>query len=416
MPTPRRKSKASNRTVQRKVFNSLLFFEHARELSQGSRKSSTSSMSERNMTYLGNGNNEELLENAQLCKIRELNDRIAYQKAKRKSFCKLNQLKMMRIRFRGVREKTVSAKRAKQIVANNRASDDHTCEKLNSLSVRDDLNKPKAKDLIENFEQAPNKNSPTKKKKDSVQWDPSIETNNKKSSGNRKWNSIICKLGSEPTSVRPPHPTRRQRSGTFPLSADQCPHDIEIPFINAEQETNADSNIRFDDAVKLPRLSRTDIKVLKKIDASLVRDGTIKNKSNLYKDVDRKQSIFRRNTVVKIPQLPMGRKMYKGGRDAEVGQKISLPQLHVNRGPSKNSVDEATKRRQSMNQSRRVSQFQDRKVSIGVIQQQQNDAIEMKSKRFGFPLPQTSMLLKKRLSETFKELESCRYLRTYRKW
>ena len=418
-----------NNVIQRKSFWSLLLDDDARKLSQGNRKSSTSSMSQRSYSYAANNDDDddEVSERAQLSKLREITKRIAYEKARRKSFCKLSQLKKMRIRLRGTREKTFSAKKAKSKAHGDDIGD--TSETLSGLSISD-AGGDKIGNLMQDgknftdhcvfdeYKEITWRDSiSTERKKVSVQWDSSLvekrcytkndELLERSKGDNGKRGSLA---ESTQNLLRAPIQHGRRRSGTFPLSQDQAPDVIHVPPIDRTRKAQFDrndrtkANAKYQNDGKLPRLSRADIKVLEDIDALLIRNGTIKSKfgSRVGTNV-RKPSLLRNNTSTALP--PMNQNL----------SQLAERKMSFKGNMQGSTDDEKNTRRKSLNQKRRVSQLQEKRASIVATQQQKNQTNERMYNPIGFPLIENSTFFKRRLSEAFRELESCRYLRMYKK-
>lgn len=429
----RRKSQAPKRTSLRKASRSLFAADNMLKPTL-QRKSSETSIVGEVLRYFGDKEDDVRAENEQLSKIRDLNTRIAHRTAKRKSFSKVAQLRRMRVQLLGAREETPIEKKARKKLNDSSSMEDLACESLYSLSMSDndsreeDFDECIASKLCiqerEELKQEKKYFAKWAKKSEKDKIDDYSKENapilSSKILENSKRTSVKSTLNPKSCTQKSSLQLGRTRSDTFPRPEDTLRRkDGKVRFNSANNESG-DAIRGSQRGMRLPNLIRSNVKVFGNVDGA---DRVVKNKLQFTNGnlTDRKiatQDVQHRNAFVKSPPNSSSVKMQNRGRNLSMDQKSSLPHLTTDKVNSRRksaNFDDDENRRQFTYQKKQASSFQERKVSLNVNQQQTNNISEEKSNRFDLPRLETSVLLKKRLSQSFRELESCRYLRIYRK-
>ena len=353
-------------------------------------------------------------ENEQLHKVRDVQDRIAKHKARRKSFTKVNARKSIKIHLHGTREKVLSEDQC----------EDGDCTSGDEAvfwepeAAKEEVN-VKVTNVLESFsidrtDDAEKIFEPKlfiKKKKQSVSW--AVEDKN----ASRRQSVRKGLLGAEFGRKASVDVLGRKRSETFPRSHCDNPIDeVENEITTRKKDSKAYwSKEDCTGRDKLPRLSYSHIKTLCNLDRVLQAEGS--NRSLFYRRGTKAYDVLeKRRSTVKIPALP--------DRNPSLNKRLSITVPKAEFPVLRNSNNNTTNRRVSrgnqelvekdFNQERRGTLW-DAKIPHTFRSNQSRAVDEGGNKGIVSPFPSMPRLKNKRLSEAFREIKECRYLRLYSK-
>merc|ERR1712141_36094 len=374
---------------------------------------------------------EELTENCQLYRIREISNRIAHEKAQRKSFCKYNQIRKIRIQLLGAKNDTSFIKKLKPTT--HRLYSNYDNEKALNSKVSDgwdgsdkELSRHRKLGLgncsTEPFESLDKQISPALvgNKKFNIQRNSWVGSENDNHSTNDdlsqktmernkvgRWTSIANRFRSGQFHHKGMGKNQRIQSGATPLSQEDTPSNVQRDrkeSLESNDINKGQASLKYQNKGRFPRLKHAEIKAFEDLDPILVKEETLKVRpdgGNVPDQGTRKSSLLISTTKGMFPSF--------GDKRKSLTTSEGIVHLNVGKSNPEISLDDERKRRKSLYQSRILAQFQDRK---SFSQQQRTSIDEKMNSKFQFST--NGRTAQRRLSDEFRMLESCRYLRIYK--
>ena len=375
---------------------------------------------------------EESTENSQLHRIREIGNRIAHDKAQTKSFSKYNQIRKIRIQLLGTGDDTSTIKKLKPTAYGHYSNYDS--ETVFSLKINDGWEGSDKEPIwyrkmgpdrcsIGSFESFDKQDSPPSvgNKKFNVQRNSWVGSENDYRSTNEdisqkaigrsqtgRWSAVANRFRSGQFYQKGMSKNQRKQGSTSSMPQEDIPNSVQRDRTESQESSDmnkAQAFLKYQNKGKLPRLRQTDVKAFENLDSLLAKEATLKGKPDgggyLLDQGTGEPSLLFSTTKGTFPSFKDERKSLTTLDSVGFGQNnnlLSNPEA---------SLDDEGKRRKSLYQTRILGQFQDKKT----FNQQQRANID---ERVNNKAPFSTRMIQRRLSDEFRRLESCRYLRVYK--
>ena len=347
---------------------------------------------------------EEPSENAQIYRIREISNRIAHEKAKRKSFCKCSQIRMIHIHLLGTKDKPISLKTVKPKAYYDYVSNgsEKFCDRRESCHSQV-------------FGGGGDKQ--WKSRASSENGYPSRGVGIKKEASNRtqkgRWALIASHFRLGQYSFRGTIKSERLQSKLY---QEELPTGIQRSRV-AESIPNGKGQIYVSLQQKndrsMPTLRHPEVEAFDSPEA-LQEDAAAKNNDFLDQRDQKLPSSFGKKGRM-LPSFKTDRSIGQISKEAKQRQQdnlLQLPTSSTNYDSQQARFDENRRGRMAGFAAKRTGGLvQGRRGSTSISQLRKVDMGEMANTEVRLSSNGMSVI---RLSDEFKKLESCRYLRIYK--
>ena len=345
---------------------------------------------------------EELSENSQIYRIREISNRIAHEKAKRKSFCKCSQIRMIHIRLFGTKNNELTSRTMKP-----KACCDYVSYRSEKLSDRresgqsqlfgddDDMQRKSRAYLGNGY-----RSTRVGIKKD---------TSNVTQKG--RWALIANHFRLGQRSSQGMIRSDRLRSTLY---QEELPAGIQKNRV-AESMPNGKvqiyASLQQKNDGRLPKLKHPVLETFDHPEILQEEDAVANSKDFLDQKDQKLPSSFGKKGRM-FPSFKAERNVNRMSKEAKQEQQDNLLQLPTNYDSQQASFDENRRGRMPGFTARGTGgQLQGRRASTSKRQHRKADMNEMVNAEARLSNNEISVM---RLSDEFKKLESCRYLRIYK--